>query len=529
MRDPSCQRSEPGTSDPYSRFTSRRGLLMMAAASGASLCAPRLLWAARTSDSHAQFGGDLSPVRAVIDKQQPQAVKRLQDWIALPSIAAENRNMNEGAQRMVDLLEEAGFQSATVMPTDGQPGVFATLDAGAKRTVGMYFMYDVKQFVDSEWSSPPLAAAIVDRPPFGKVMIGRGATNQKGPEATWLAALHALKGAGRKPPVNIVLMAEGEEEIGSPHFSQVVHRPEVLRALSKCHEVFMPFASQSPQGHVQIALGAKGVIEVELVCSTERWGRGARDDIHSSYKAELDSAVWRMVKALSTLVSEDGNDPAIDGWFEHVKPLTARQEELIAQQVAETREEDVKKLLGVQHWVRDLSYRDALERLASQPTVNIEGMYAGYTGPGGKTILPSRAVAKLDLRLVPDQTAADAATKLKAHLAKRGYGDIEVKVTGGYDPTQTDEKSALIQASIAVYKSEGLSVGLSPRLAGSWPGYIFTGPPVSLPAGHFGTGHGSRAHAPDEYYVIESSNPAVHGMAEATLSYVRQLYALASM
>jgi acetylornithine deacetylase/succinyl-diaminopimelate desuccinylase-like protein len=280
---------------------------------------------------------------------------------------------------------------------------------------------------------------------------------------------------------------------------------------------------------VQIALGAKGAVEVELVASTEKWGRGSKDDIHSSYKAELDSAVWHMVKALSTLVSEDGNDPAIDGWFEHVKPLTGRQKELIAEQVAHNKEADVKKLLGVQHWVRDLSYRDAMERLASQPTVNIEGMYAGYTGPGGKTILPSKATAKLDLRLVPDQTAADCEAKLKAHLAKRGYGDIEVKVTGGYDPTQTDENSSLIKASTAVYKQQGMPVSLSPRLAGSWPGYIFTGAPVSLPAGHFGTGHGSRAHAPDEYYVIESSIPEVQGMADATLSYVMHLYALAAV
>ena len=192
---------------------------------------------------------------------------------------------------------------------------------------------------------------------------------------------------------------------------------------------------------------------MELVCSTEKWGRGAKDDIHSSYKAELDSAVWRMVKALSTLVSEDGNDPAIDGWFEHVKPLTARQKETHRRATSpHTNEADVKKLLGVQHWVRDLSYRDALERLASQPTVNIEGMYAGYTGPGGKTILPSKATAKLDLRLVPGPDRRRSEAKLKAHLAKRGYGDIEVKVTGGYDPTQTDENSSLIKASIAVYK-----------------------------------------------------------------------------
>jgi len=506
----------------------RRGLMLMAAAAGATLAMPRLMLAASNTGVDAKFGGDLTDIRAAIEKQRPEAIKRLQNWIALPAIAAENRNMKEGCQMMIDLLKEAGFQSATMMPTDGQPGVFATLNAGAPRTVGMYFMYDVKQFDPSEWSSPPLTAAIVDKAPFGKVMIGRGATNQKGPEATFLAALHALKAAGRKPPVNIVLVAEGEEEIGSPHFGQVVHRPEVLAALGKCHEVFMPFASQSPQGGVEIALGAKGIIEVELVASTEKWGRGAKDDIHSSYKAELDSAVWRMVKALSTLVSEDGNDPAIDGWFEHVKPLTERQKQIIADKVAHTQEADVKKLLGVQHWVHDLSYRDALERLASQPTVNIEGMYAGYIGPGGKTVLPSKATAKLDFRLVPDQTAAEAATKLKAHLAKRGFDDIEVKVTGGYDPTQTEESSPLIKASTSVYKQEGMPVSLSPRLAGSWPGYIFTGPPVGLPAGHFGTGHGSGAHAPDEYYVIESSNPAVHGMAEATLSYVKYLYALAN-
>ncbi len=232
-------------SDRSIELPSRRGLLMMAAAAGVSLATPRLL---RAAASATQFGGDLSAVRAAIDKQQAEALKRLQSWIALPSIAAENRNMKEGAQMMVELLKDAGFQSAKVMPTDGQPGVFATLDAGAKRTVGMYFMYDVKQFDPSEWSSPPLEAAVVDRAPFGKVLIGRGATNQKGPEATWLAALHALKAAGRKPPVNIVLVAEGEEEIGSPHFAQVVHQPEVLKALAKCHEVFMPFASQITPG-----------------------------------------------------------------------------------------------------------------------------------------------------------------------------------------------------------------------------------------------------------------------------------------
>jgi acetylornithine deacetylase/succinyl-diaminopimelate desuccinylase-like protein len=506
-----------------SKTTDRRGLILMAGAAGVALTAPTRLLAAAAAPA----APDLATVRAAIEKQRPEAIKRLQDWIALPSIAAEGRNAQEGAKYMADLLKDAGFQSAAIIQTDGRPGVFATLDAGAARTVGMYFMYDVKQFDPAEWSSPPLEARIVERAGLGKVLIGRGAVNQKGPEATFLAALHALRAAGRKSPVNIVLVAEGEEEIGSPHFGQVVHRPEVLAALKTCHEVWMPFAAQSPTGGVEVDLGAKGLIEVELTCTTKAWGRGALDDIHSSYKAELDSPVWRLVKALSTLVSEDGNDPAIDGWFEHVKPLTARQKAIIAEDVAKNPEEARKKFMGVQKWVRDLPYRDALERLASQPTVNIEGMYAGYTGPGGKTVLPSKAVAKLDFRLVPDQTAAEAQAKLKAHLAKRGYGDIDVNVTGGYDPTQTEESSALIQASIDTYRKGGLDVSLSPRLAGSWPGYIFTGAPVSLPAGHFGFGHGSRQHAPDEYYVIEAEHPKLRGMAGATEGYAAFLYALA--
>ncbi len=494
----------------------------MAGAAGVALASPRRLLAATPS------AGDLTEVRAAIDRQRPEAIKRLQDWIALPSIAAEGRNAQEGAIYMANLLKDAGFQSTSIIQTDGRPGVFATMDNGARRTVGMYFMYDVKQFDPAEWSSPPLEARIVPRPGLGQVLIGRGAVNQKGPEATFLAALHALRAAGGKPPVNIALVAEGEEEIGSPHFGQVVRRPEVLAALKTCHEVWMPFAAQSPVGAVEIDLGAKGLIEVELVCSTKAWGRGALDDIHSSFKAELDSPVWRLVKALSTLVSEDGNDPAIDGWFEHVKPLTPRQRELIAEDAAHTSEADRKKFLGVQKWVRDLPYREALERLASQPTVNIEGMFAGYTGPGGKTVLPSKATAKLDFRLVPDQTAADAERKLRAHLAKRGFGDILVNVTGGYDPTQTEESSALIQSSLGVYRRADLEVSLTPRLAGSWPGYIFTDPPVSLPAGHFGFGHGARQHAPDEYYVIEAENPKLRGMAGATLGYVEFLYALAA-
>src|SRR6202140_1765782 len=153
---------------------------------------------------------DLSPIKGEITKRHDEALKRLQDWIKLPSIAAENLNSSEGAEYMAKLAKDAGFQTATVIQTDGKPGVFATLDAGAAKTVGLYFMYDVKQFDPKEWRSPPLDAALVDKPNLGKAVVGRGAVNQKGPESAFLAALHAIRGAGKKMPVNLVMVAEGE-------------------------------------------------------------------------------------------------------------------------------------------------------------------------------------------------------------------------------------------------------------------------------------------------------------------------------
>jgi acetylornithine deacetylase/succinyl-diaminopimelate desuccinylase-like protein len=187
-----------------------------------------------------------------------------------------------------------------------------------------------------------------------------------------------------------------------------------------------------------------------------------------------------------------------------------------------------KQAFGVKHWVHDVGWRESLELLESRPTVNIEGLVGGYTGPGGKTILPHRAVAKLDLRLVPDMTAAEALASLKAQLAKQGFGDIEVNMTGGYDPTSTSAESGIIQAELKVYRNAAIDPIVLPRSAGSWPGYVFTGDPLHLPAGHFGMGHGRGAHAPNEYYLIESANPKVQGMDGAVRSYVEFLYAMAA-
>lgn len=478
-----------------------------------------------TGAAHALDAGDRAAIKAEIGKRHDESLKRLQDWIALPSIAAENRNSKEGAEYMAKLARDAGFQKAEIVPTDGKPGVFATLDAGAKKTVGLYFMYDVKQFDPAEWSSPPLEAKLVDKPGVGKAVVGRGAVNQKGPESAFLAALHAIKGAGKKMPVNLVLVAEGEEEIGSPHIGQVALKPEVQAALKKTVGVFMPSATQDLDGIVTVSLGAKGVVELELVSSGEKWGRGPSKDVHSSLKAMVDSPAWHLVKALDTLVSADGNTITIEN-YPKPTPISAEEKAMIVTAIARKSEAQAKKQLGVAHWIDDLPWLEANERLESQPTVNIEGLVGGYTGPGGKTVLPHKAVAKIDMRLVPGMTLKDAVAALKAHLAKKGFGDIEVNVSGGYDPTQTAANAPLIQAQVAVLKRAGIDPVLWPRNAGSYPGYVFTDAPLKLASGHFGLGHGSGAHAPDEYYVIESSNPKVEGLDGAAMSFVDYLYEL---
>ena len=467
------------------------------------------------------------PVLAQIAARHDTTVRMLRDWIALPSIAAEDVGYPAGPEYMAKLARDAGFQHVELIPTAGKAGVFATLDVGAPATLAVYCMYDVKQYDPSEWSSPPLEGRLVERAGLGTVMIGRGATNTKGPQIAFLAAMHAFKAAGRKLPVNLVLVCEGEEEIGSPNFRQIVFTPRVEAALKKATGIIIPLGSQSSDGTVEVSLGAKGICELELVASGERWGRGPAKDVHSSLAAQVDSPAWHLVQALNTLIKPDGHTPAVDGFFDAVRPLSAETRRILAEAVPRKNEAAAKRGLGVQRWIEDESWATSLERLVSQPTINIEGLVSGYTGQGGKTILPYRAVAKIDMRLVPDMTASGTIELLKRHLRARGFGDIEVNMTGGYDPTETASDSRLVQGMLAAYRKQGVDPILWPRLAGSWPGATFTKAPLNLAAGIYGLGHGGGAHAPDEYFLIDSTNAKVSGIDGATRSYVELMYAIA--
>ena len=349
---------------------------------------------------------------------------------------------------------------------------------GRPRTLGLYFMYDVQPVLESEWSSPPWQAAIVDKPDVGKVIMGRGAENQKGPQGAFLAALHAIRAAGRKLPVNLVLVAEGEEELGSPHLHQIVGQPEVAEALRRTQGLIMPSASQGLDGSVGVALGSKGLVYLELEASGKRWGRGPQAfDIHSGNKAAVDSPVWRLVQALSTLVSEDGNEPRIDGLELPMRKVSAEEKKFI--------DGDGRALgcAGVETGApgRALDRRSGpgapSVALADPPRGQHRRTPAGYTGEGIKTILPHRAVAKVDIRIVPDMRAQQVAEQVRAHLSRRGYGDIEMRVLAAYDPVQVSVDSLPVRAYLGELRQAGLDPEIWLRSLGSFPGYLFTRPP----------------------------------------------------
>src|ERR1700719_5249166 len=239
---------------------SRRDFVQSAVSGAALAAVPMGVFAATPAKE-----ADKAAVLAQIPKMHAANIKRLQEWIALPSIAAENRNFPQGPEYMAKLAQDAGFTNVKLVPTSGKSGVFGKIDAGAKTTMAIYFMYDVKQFVPEEWSSPPLEARLVQKEGLGTVCMGRGAVNQKGPQNAFLSALMAFNAAGKKLPVNLVLVCEGEEEIGSPHFGEIVMTPDVLQALKSCAGVLLPSADQNPDGRLEVELGAKGIVELELV------------------------------------------------------------------------------------------------------------------------------------------------------------------------------------------------------------------------------------------------------------------------
>jgi acetylornithine deacetylase/succinyl-diaminopimelate desuccinylase-like protein len=456
-------------------------------------------------------------VNKYIDSHIDEHVKRLQEFLRQPSVSAENYGVRECADLLKTHFKDLGCKSARLIETGSFPVVCGEYDAHAERTLLIYMMYDTQPFAGEHWTSPPLGAKLVEIEPFGKCVIARGAINSKGPLIAFLNSLESILAVGDEIPVNLKFVAQGDEELGSYEFAKFVE--DHKEALGRADAMFGPEASQDETGKVLMTLGTKGVEYVELECSGKLWGKGPTEfDIHSSDKSWVDSPVWRMIHALATMTSEDGNRVLIDGWYDNVKPPSKKDLELVNKLTKTFDEETVKHEMKAKRFMNDLHGKELLLQYLYSTTLNIDGIWGGYTGPGSKTVLPHKVTVKIDARLVPDQSPEEIIPKIRRHLDKHGYSDILIRPMDPYDWAKTNFKEPIVQATVKAYKKLGHEPEVWPMAAWSVPYSLFNRKPLHLPFIDAGLGSGGRAHSPDEYFVIEG-NQKVEGLAGCEKSF----------
>lgn len=471
------------------------------------------------------YAGDHPGVYAHIDEHLEDHIGELRRWLRQPSISAQNVGVREMAEMLRDDMLAMGFQEAELVPTSGHPGVWGYFDAGADRTLMVYMMYDVQPVNPEDWASPPFEANLVDRE-LGTVLMARGATNQKGPERAFFNAVQSILAVEGTLPVNLMITAEGEEELGSPHYPEIVDRYE--DRLRTADGAIFPFNPQMPDGKLNMDLGVKGILYLEMEAKGSPRGGPLRSEIHGSYKAIVDAPVFRLVGALSSLVTDDGNTILVPGYYDAVEPPTREAQRLINGVLNEWEDEPLQRLLGVERWIGGETGKSLLLRYYYDPTMNIDGIWAGYTGLGVKTILPHMATAKVDSRLPPGLRPEHALEMIRNHLDAGGFSDIEIRRLSGYPASHTSVDAGLVQAGIGVLNKYGHTPTVSPWLAGSAPFYQFT-ERLGLPFVMAGLGHGSGAHGPNEYMVIHPAEGSdIAGLAEIEKAYVDLLYALAA-
>jgi acetylornithine deacetylase/succinyl-diaminopimelate desuccinylase-like protein len=475
-------------------------------------------------DAIASYTGSHDAVYAYIDGNIDAHLQALQRWLRQPSISAQDVGIDAMAEMLRGDLEELGFKEAELVATDGHPGVWGYYDAGADKTLVVYLMYDVQPVDPEDWQSPPFEAQLIDHE-LGQVLMARGATNQKGPQRALLNAIESIIAVEGNLPVNIMVTAEGEEELGSPNYPQIVD--QYVDRLSTADAALFPFNSQRPDGNISVILGVKGIIYFEMTATGGAWGGPANAEIHGSYKAIVDSPVWRLIKALDSMTSPDGNTILVPGYYDGIIPPTNEESMLINAGVEQRNDVTLQETLGVSRWIDDKTGNDAVVELLYQPSLNIDGIWGGYTGEGTKTILPHTASAKVDSRLPPGIDPDEALQKIRAHLDNNGFDDIEIELMGGYPASQTSVEEAEVQAALSVFKKHATGVLVQPRIAGSAPFYQFSDR-LGLPLVPAGLGYGTGAHAPNEIMLIyPGENIPVAGLADIEKAYVDFIYALA--
>ncbi|HBY94978.1 MAG TPA: peptidase M20 [Chloroflexi bacterium] len=480
---------------------------------------------------------DLKPIYDYIDQHLDEHTALLQEYVRQPSVSVDGVGVHECAELVAGYYRDLGCQEVELIEVDGYPGIWAYYDAGAPKTIVNYNMYDVRPVgSESNWTYPPFAGVIAARDPFPKVLYGRGASVPKGPYGAWLCALKAIIVTTGTLPVNIAFLAEGDEILGSPNYARFIDRyRERLQEIEGC--LYLR-ATQNLKGELPLVLGYKGLLTFEVEASAHAWGRGpTAGPVHSATKPIVDSPVWRLVQALATMTTPDGNRPVIKGLEEPftapAKPLP-EDEQLIADLLAHYEGESWDEIIpglahaGVKKYVDDLSGVEVLKQYMYGSTFNIQGLYAGYTGPGTKTFtIPDKVTAVFDTRLITDLSPEEVIGKIGAHLEQHGYPDIQVRMKGGYSWSRTSINAPLVQSFLQAVEKYGGKAIIWPFQGYGGPWSIFRsefGAPVVFATG---LGHGGGVGAPDEFFVLDGGGN-VPGLPEVEKFCVDLLYDFAA-
>jgi acetylornithine deacetylase/succinyl-diaminopimelate desuccinylase-like protein len=428
---------------------------------------------------------------------QAQIRNRLDDSLAdltrlcsQPSIAAQDVGMLECAELVAELLERRGFDTS-ILPTHGFPVVFAEREGRSDRTLLFYNHYDVQPPDPLElWHSPPFEPVVRE----GK-MFARGVSDDKGHIVCRLAAIDALLALEDGLPCNVKFILEGEEEIGSPNLPEFINSNTDLLAADAC---LWEFGGVDHEGVPIQYAGLRGDCYVELsVVSAAR-------DSHSGLGGSIfPNPAWRLVWALNSLKNET-EEILIPGFYERVKPPSAKDLELIA--ALPDMSDSYKEIYGIRHFLKGLEGGPELLREAIfSPTCTICGLTSGYQGPGSKTVMPARASAKVDFRLIPDQDAEEVVLMLRNHLDDQGFYDVEITYLGGENPARTDLDDPFLQLVVETAKPVyGQPQRVVPMSGGSGPNHPFIHV-LGLPVATAGLGYPEgNVHAPNENIVLEN-------------------------
>ena len=425
-----------------------------------------------------------------VDSNINNLISDLQTLIRQPSVSAKNEGIEECAKLVKKLLKKSGLKPEILRLKKGvAPIVYGEIKSkqNSTKTLMFYNHYDVQPAEPFDlWDYPPFSGTRK-----GNKIFGRGATDDKGELITRIKAVEAYLKTTGDVPCNIKFVIEGEEETGSAHIEEYLKK---YKKKFSCNGVIWEFGYVDVKNRPIIGLGMKGLLFVELSI------KESIIDAHSSLAVLIKNPAWRLIDAVKTLRDSNGKI-LIKDWHKEVIPFSKKDLELIRKEPFD--ENIFKKEFGIKSFVGNKKGMDVKKALVGGTTCNIAGFISGYTGDGAKTVLPCKALVKIDFRLVPKMDPKKQVMRLKKHLKSKGFTDVKIKVFHGEAAARTNSSEPFVtQVKEAADKSFGKSI-LNVSNAGTGPMYSFIdilkAPCISIGSTYMF----SRIHSPNEFARVD--------------------------